>query len=160
MFKEPVHQILDKIKSKPYFKWLNKMGRDPTKRNQIFYCQYHQDHGHTIKDCRNLCNHLEQLVKAGKLKQFMHQPSRQGNQTGLVYQRESPSRLPLGTINVIFAALCQTEGYPFGVMSIARPHTEDQVPEFKQGRLEVKPTLGFFFSMKTRLRLINHITMP
>ena len=160
MFKEPVHQILDKIKSKPYFKWLNKMGGDPTKRNQSLYCQYHQDHGHTIEDCKNLHDHLEQLVKAGKLKQFMHQPSRQGSQTGLVYQRESLSRPPLGTINVIFAALFQTRGYPFGVMSIARPHTEDQVPEFKQGRLEVRPTLGFLFLMKTRLRLINHITMP
>ena len=71
-FKKPVHQILEKIKSEPYFKWPNKMGGDSTKRNQSLYCQYHQDHGHTTKDCRILCDYLEQLVKVGKLKQYVH----------------------------------------------------------------------------------------
>ena len=33
VFKEPVHQILKKIKNKPYFKWPKQMGGDPTKRN-------------------------------------------------------------------------------------------------------------------------------
>ncbi|XP_050248721.1 uncharacterized protein LOC126695974 [Quercus robur] len=32
-FKEPVHQILEKIKVEPYFKWPNKMGGDPTRQN-------------------------------------------------------------------------------------------------------------------------------
>ncbi|XP_050264087.1 uncharacterized protein LOC126708335 [Quercus robur] len=47
VFKELVHQILDKIKNKPYFKWPNKKGGDPTKHNQGLYCQYHKDRGHT-----------------------------------------------------------------------------------------------------------------
>ena len=34
VFQEPVHQILDKIKNELYFRWPNKMGGDPTKRNQ------------------------------------------------------------------------------------------------------------------------------
>ena len=38
---EPLHQILDKIKNEPYFKWPNKMGGDLTKCNQGLYCQYH-----------------------------------------------------------------------------------------------------------------------
>ena len=85
MFKKPVHQILRKIKAKPYFKWPNKMGGDPTKRNQALYCQYHRDHEHTTEDCRTLHNYLEQLVKVGKLKQFMHQPSGQRSQVRLAY---------------------------------------------------------------------------
>ena len=32
---------LKKIKSEPYFKWPNKMGGDPTRRNQSLHCQYH-----------------------------------------------------------------------------------------------------------------------
>ena len=32
VFKESVHQILEKIKNDPYFKWLNKIGGDPIKR--------------------------------------------------------------------------------------------------------------------------------
>ena len=41
VFKEPIYQVLEKIKHEPHFKWPNKMGGDPTKRNQNLYCQYH-----------------------------------------------------------------------------------------------------------------------
>ncbi|XP_075640386.1 uncharacterized protein LOC142612151 [Castanea sativa] len=73
VFKEPVYQILKKIKNEPYFKWPNKMGEDPSKQNQSLYCHYHLERGHTTEDCRTLRDHLSQLVKAGKLKQFLHQ---------------------------------------------------------------------------------------
>ena len=62
VFREPVHQVLEKIKNKPYFKWPNKMAGESTKQNRNLYCQYHQDHGHTTEDCRNLWNYLDQLV--------------------------------------------------------------------------------------------------
>ena len=65
VFKELVHQILEKIKNESYFKWSNKMGGDPMKRNQSLHCQYHQDRGYTIEDCRILYDYLEQLVKIG-----------------------------------------------------------------------------------------------
>ena len=51
VFREPIHQILEKIKNEAYFKWPNKMGGDPTKLNQGLYCQYHQNRGHTTEDC-------------------------------------------------------------------------------------------------------------
>ena len=38
VFRDPVHQVLEKIKNKPNFKWLNKMSGDPSRHNQIFYC--------------------------------------------------------------------------------------------------------------------------
>ena len=41
VFREPVHQVLEKIKNKSFFKWPNKMGGDPMKRNQSLHCQYH-----------------------------------------------------------------------------------------------------------------------
>ena len=72
MFKEPIYQVLDKIKHEPYFKLRNKIGGDPTKRNQNLYCQY-QDQGHTTEDCKTLQVFMDQLVKAGKLKQFLQQ---------------------------------------------------------------------------------------
>ena len=50
-FKEPVHKIVDQIKNEPYFKWLNKMGGDPSRRNQNLYCTYHKDKGHTTEQC-------------------------------------------------------------------------------------------------------------
>ena len=67
MFREPVHQVLEKIKNEPYFKWPNKMGGDPLRHNQSLYCQYHQEWGHTTEDYKTLWNHLEQLVREGRL---------------------------------------------------------------------------------------------
>ena len=39
VFRDPIHQVLEKIKNEPYFKWPNKMSGDPSRRNQSFYCQ-------------------------------------------------------------------------------------------------------------------------
>ena len=54
VFREPVQQVLEKVKNEPFFKWPNKMAGDLVNRNQSLYCHYHQDHGHTTEDCRNL----------------------------------------------------------------------------------------------------------
>ena len=62
VFREPVQKILEKVRNEPFFKWPNKMAGDPMNRNQNLYCHYHQVHGHTTEDCRNLWDHLEQVV--------------------------------------------------------------------------------------------------
>ena len=67
MFREPVHQVSEKIKNETYFKWSNKMNGDPLRRNQSLHCQYHQERGHTTEDYRTLWNHLDQLVRKGRL---------------------------------------------------------------------------------------------
>ena len=41
VFQEPVRQVLEKIKNKPFFKWPNKMAGDLIKRNQSLYFHYH-----------------------------------------------------------------------------------------------------------------------
>ena len=75
VFRELVHQVLEKIKNEPCFKWPNKMGGDLMRHNQSLYYQYHQEWGHTTEDCRTLWNHLEQLVRNGKLQQFLYRPN-------------------------------------------------------------------------------------
>ena len=59
VFRELVHQVLEKIKNKSFFKGPNKMIGNPEKRNHNLHCQYHQDHGHTTEDCRSLWDHLD-----------------------------------------------------------------------------------------------------
>ena len=59
VFREPIHQVLEKIKNEAYFKWPNKMARESARHNQNFYCQYHKDHEHTTEDYRNLWNYLD-----------------------------------------------------------------------------------------------------
>ena len=103
MFKEPVHKILDRIKHKPYFRWPNKMGGDPSRRNQSLYCTYHRDKGHTTEQCRVLKDHLGQLVKAGHLKDFVLDSGDRvvGQDT---WQRGNPLPPPVGIIEVIHIA--------------------------------------------------------
>ena len=67
VFQELMHQILEKIKNESYFKWLNKMGGDPLRRDQSLHYQYHQERRNTTKDYRTLWNHLKQLVKERRL---------------------------------------------------------------------------------------------
>ena len=38
VFREPMHQVLEKIKNESFFKWPNKMMGNPEKRNRNLYC--------------------------------------------------------------------------------------------------------------------------
>ena len=116
---------------------------NPKKRNRNFYCQYHQDHGHTTEDCRSLWDHLDQLVREGKLKQLMHYSSGLGGQANSGSQRDVPSRPPLGTINVIFAAPGRTGSCPSKVMSLAHLSSRDTNQESKRARVEWPLVMGF-----------------
>ena len=143
MFREPVQQVLEKIKNDPFFKWPNKMAGEPRKRNPNLYCHYHQDHGHMMKNCRNLWDHLEQLVREGKLKQLLHHSSGRASQAGSEMRGDASSRLPLGTINVIFAALGRTGSCPSKVLSVFRPPAGDHYQASKRARVDVPLILGF-----------------
>ena len=143
VFREPIQRVLKKIKNEPFFKWPNKMEGDLMRRNQNLYCQYHQDHGHTIEDCRNLWDHLDQLVREGKLKQLLHHSSGRGSQTGLEFRGYASSRLPLGTINVIFTAPGRTGSRPSRIMSISRYPIEESSSMPKRAKMGIPLVLGF-----------------
>ena len=86
---------------------------------------------------------MEQLVREGKLKQFLYQPSRQGGRVGSGSWSDTSSRAPLGIINVILAALGRTGSHPSRVIPVARPPTEDSNPKLKRARMEIRPVLSF-----------------
>ena len=96
-----------------------------------------------MKDCRTLRSHLEQLVREGRLKQFLHQPNGQGGQARSGSQRNAFSRTLLGTINVIFTAPRRVGSHPSKVMSVARPPVKDSNPELKRVRMENQSALSF-----------------
>ena len=100
------------------------MTGEGTRRNQNFYCQYHQDHEHTTEDCRNLWNYLDQLVR--------QEP-----------QRDVALRPPLGTINVILAAARRTGTCPSQVLSVAQLLAEEPQPNSKRAKMNFYPTLSF-----------------
>ena len=138
-----MHQVLEKVKNESFFKWPNKMMGNPEKLNRNLYCQYHRDHGHSTEDCRSLWDHLDQLVREGKLKQLLHHSSSLGGQTDSRPERENPSRPPLGTINVIFAVSDRTGSCLSKVMSLAHLSSEDGSHEPKRARLDRPLVMGF-----------------
>ena len=138
-----MHQVLEKVKNESFFKWPNKMVGNPEKQNHNLYCQYHRDYGHTTEDCRSLWNHLDQLVQEEKLKQLLHHSSDLGGQTNSWSERETPSRPPLGTINVIFVAPSRTRSRSSRVMSVARLSFEGINQEPKRARVKRLLIMGF-----------------
>ena len=112
-------------------------------RNQNLYCHYHQDHGHTTEDCKNLWDHLEQLVREGKLKHLLHHSSGRGGQASLAFQGNAASRPPLGTINVIFAALGRTGSCPSRKMSVSCYLDKDFNSMLKRIKMNVPLVLSF-----------------
>ncbi|XP_030974414.1 uncharacterized protein LOC115994413 [Quercus lobata] len=118
------------------------MAGDPLKRNQNLYCAYHQELGHNTDDCRNLKNHLDRLVREGKLRHLLHHPVGWQEQSN-VETRQSTLRPPLGTINVILAVPRRTGSNPFRVMSVGRLPAEVDDQESKRARGMATPLIGF-----------------
>ncbi|XP_050267437.1 uncharacterized protein LOC126712227 [Quercus robur] len=118
------------------------MAGDLLKRNQNLYCAYHQEPGHTTDDYRNLKNHLDRLVREGKLRHLLHRPEGwqepSSNET-----RQSTLRPPIGTINVILAAPGRTGSVPFRVMSVSSFPTGPDDRESKRARVSATPVIGF-----------------
>ncbi|XP_030964522.1 uncharacterized protein LOC115985761 [Quercus lobata] len=104
VFREPLHKILEKVKNESFFQWPSKMAGDPAKRNQNLYCAYHQETGHATDDCRNLKNHLDRLVREGKLRHLLHHPVGWQKQSN-IKTRQSTLRPLVGTIQVLPAPI-------------------------------------------------------
>nr|XP_023906298.1 uncharacterized protein LOC112018021 [Quercus suber] len=118
------------------------MAGDPAKCNLSLYCQYHQDHGHNTKDCKNLWDHLDQLVQEGRLTPLLHHSSGWGSQAGSTYRGDASSGPPLGTINVIFVALGGTGYYPSRVMSVSYCMDEGSSSMLKKVKTNTPLVLG------------------
>ena len=67
----PVDQVLMQIKDEEALTYLGKLKGDPNKRSKDKYCRFHQDHGHDTADCYDLKQHIEVLIKQGKLQRFV-----------------------------------------------------------------------------------------
>ncbi|XP_065629975.1 uncharacterized protein LOC112041007 [Quercus suber] len=116
---------------------------NPERRNHNLYYQYHQDHGHTTEDCRSLWDHLDQLVREGKLRHLLHHSSGRRGQMNSKSERSDSTKPPLETINVIFAAPRRTGSWPSKVMSVARLPAGDIGRDPRSARPAVQPVLGF-----------------
>ena len=107
VFKKLIYKIMEKIKRKPFFVWPPKLLRNPALRDEKLYCTYHKDKGHMIENCHILKTHLEQLVSAGHLDQYVDTNQTSKKETGsAVQQPGSLGVASAGVIHVIHNPLC------------------------------------------------------
>ena len=74
------------------------MKGDPNKRNRNKYCRFHRDHGHDTDECFDLKQQIENLIRQGKLRNFL---GRDYKDEKLKAKVEELSRPPLGEIRMI-----------------------------------------------------------
>ena len=94
----PLEQVFMQIKDDPSLKWLEKMKGDPNKHNQNKYCRFHRDHRHDTDECFDLKQQIENLIRQGKLRNFL---GRDYKDEKLKAKVEESSRPPLEEIRMI-----------------------------------------------------------
>ena len=58
----PVDKILAQIRDDHYLKWPRPLHSSPNVHDKKKYCCFHKDHGHYIKDYRDLKKQIEELI--------------------------------------------------------------------------------------------------
>ena len=86
------------IKDDLALKWLEKMKGDPNKCNKNKYCRFYRDHGHDTDECFGLKQQIENIIRQGKLRNFL---GRDYKDEKLKAKVEESSRPSLGEIRII-----------------------------------------------------------
>ena len=74
------------------------MKGDPNKRNRNKYCHFNRDYGHGTDECFDLKQQIENLIRQGKLRNFL---GRDHKDEKLKVKVKESSRPSLGEIRVI-----------------------------------------------------------
>lgn len=72
----PPEQILVVVQNTDLLKRPERLKTNPDRRNKHKYCMFHQDHGHTSRNCIQLRDKIESLIKEGYLKEFVSESNR------------------------------------------------------------------------------------
>ena len=59
------------IKDEPYLKWPRPLHSSSNVHDKRKYCHFHKDHGHYTKDCGDLKEQIEELIRKGKLLKYV-----------------------------------------------------------------------------------------
>ena len=86
----PVDKILVQIKNDHHLKWLRPLHSSPDVWDKK-YCHFHKDHNHYTKDCSNLKEQIEELIRKGKLQKIL----KKGKSSRSRDERKEKSENPL-----------------------------------------------------------------
>ena len=66
-----VSQVLREVQNEQFLRWPSQIRSNPTKRDNIGYCEFHRDYGHLTDDCIQLRKEIEYLIRCGYLRRFI-----------------------------------------------------------------------------------------
>ncbi|XP_034697350.1 uncharacterized protein LOC117923239 [Vitis riparia] len=89
-------KLLPIIRNLLGFRWPVPIRSNPSERDRNKRCEYHKDHGHTTEACISLRYMVEDLLKAGHLKQYIR-PAPQGEES----PRNRGSRAPAAPVRTM-----------------------------------------------------------
>ena len=81
--------------------WPGKLKGDPNKRSRYKYCRFHQDHSQDTFKCYDLKQHIETLLRQGKLQRFINMERADPPQEQAVRRDNERLRPSLGDIRMI-----------------------------------------------------------
>ena len=87
-----VDKIIMQIKDEHYLKWPRPLHLSPHVRDKNKYCRFHKDNGHYTKDCRDLKEQIEEVIRKGKLQKYVKKGEYNNFKGGSKGQREFSSR--------------------------------------------------------------------
>ncbi|XP_028090679.1 uncharacterized protein LOC114290870 [Camellia sinensis] len=101
VYNKPIYRILSKIKNEPSVQWPAKLGVTQRVYDERSCCTFHDEKGHLTENCTPLRQHLEELVVAGHLDQYI-----EGGTQPAPQDLNAPNGIPVdgppqGVINVI-----------------------------------------------------------
>ena len=67
----PIDQILMQINDDHQLRWPKLLSGSPNARNKKKYYHFHRDHRHYTDKCRDLKEHIEELIQKEKLQKFV-----------------------------------------------------------------------------------------
>ncbi|XP_030958448.1 uncharacterized protein LOC115980323 [Quercus lobata] len=80
------------IKDEYHLKWPRPLHSSPNVRDKNKYYRFHKDHGHNTKDCRDLKEQIEELIRKGKLQKYVKKGEYSKFRDGNKSQHGSSSR--------------------------------------------------------------------
>ena len=87
-----IDKILTQIKGEHYLNWPRPLHSSPNVNDKNKYCRFHKDHGHNTEDCRDLKEQVEELIRKGKLQNYVKKNEYSKFRNDNKSQHESSSR--------------------------------------------------------------------